>query len=130
RAIEVRVADPRGLRVEKAASGILRVVNANMVRGIGVNTTEKGYDVREFSLLAFGGAGPLHAVELAQELGIQRVIIPPYCSVFSALGAVASEVRHDYVLTAALSEQAATPAGLQERFKALMAKAAGQPEAG
>ena len=129
RAIEVRVADPLGLTVEQAASGILRVVNANMVRGIGVNTTEKGYDVREFSLLAFGGAGPLHAVELAQDLGIQRVIIPPYCSVFSALGAVASEVRHDYVSTAALSEQAATPAALQERFKALMAKAAAQLEA-
>jgi len=129
RAIEVRVADPLGLTVEEAASGIIRVVNANMVRGIGVNTTEKGYDVREFSLLAFGGAGPLHAVELAQELGIQRVIIPPYCSVFSALGAVASDVRHDYVLTTALSEAASTPAALQARFKTLRARALAQLKA-
>jgi N-methylhydantoinase A len=80
-------------------------------------------------LLAFGGAGPLHAVELAQELGIHRVIIPPYCSVFSALGAVASDVRHDYVLTTALSEQAATPAALQARFKTLEAKALAQLKA-
>ena len=126
RAIEIQVAAPLSLTIEEAASGILRVVNANMVRGIGASTTQKGYDVREFSLLAFGGAGPLHAVELAQELGMRRVIIPPYCSVFSALGAVASDVRHDYVLTTALPGEAATPKVLEGLFKVLESKAVSQ----
>jgi N-methylhydantoinase A len=123
RAIEQFVARPLGLSIEEAAAGIIRVVNANMCRGISANTTQKGYDVREFALLAFGGAGPLHAVELAQEMGIGRVIVPPYCAVFSALGAMASDVRHDYVQTVALSQAAATPARLQGAFGALEAQA-------
>ncbi len=122
-AIRLHVADPLHMPVEQAAAGMIRVVNANMVRGISVNSTQKGYDVREFSLLAFGGAGPLHAVELAQELGMRRVIVPPFCSVFSAFGAVASDVRHDYVQTVALSQAQATPQILQEAFMALEARA-------
>ncbi|HEX6387329.1 MAG TPA: hydantoinase/oxoprolinase family protein, partial [Anaerolineae bacterium] len=122
-AIEQFVARPLDLSIEKAASGIIRVVNANMCRGISVNTTQKGYDVREFALLAFGGAGPLHAVELAQEMGIRRVIVPPFCAVFSALGAVASDVRHDYVQTIALSQTAATTGRLQAAFAALETQA-------
>ncbi len=115
-AIERHVAQPLGLTLEGAAQGIIRVVNANMVRGISVNSTQKGYDVREFSLLAFGGAGPLHAVELAVDLGMDRVIIPPYCSVFSAFGAVASDVRHDYVRTIALTGERLSAASLQAAF--------------
>jgi N-methylhydantoinase A len=122
-AIAEHVAGPLGLSVEAAAAGIVRVVNANMVRAISANSTQKGYDVREFSLLAFGGAGPLHAVELAQELGMRRVIVPPFCSVFSALGAVASDLRHDYVATVALSQEQATPAALQAAFSRLEAAA-------
>ncbi|MGD8759085.1 MAG: hydantoinase/oxoprolinase family protein, partial [Anaerolineales bacterium] len=119
RAIEIHAARPMALSVEEAAAGIIRVVNANMVRGISVNSTQKGYDVREFSLLAFGGAGPLHAVELADDMGMDRVIIPPFCSVFSAFGAVASDVRHDYVQTVALSQEQASAAKLQKAFSAL-----------
>ncbi len=109
--------------IEEAAAGIIRVVNANMIRGINVNTTQKGYDVREFSMLAFGGAGALHAVDLAQEMGVSRVIIPPFCAVFSAFGAVTSDVRHDYVNTVALSQQAATATRLQTAFTKLEIRA-------
>lgn len=119
RAIQGHVADPLGIGLEEAAAGILRVVNANMVRGISVNTTQKGFDVREFSLLAFGGAGPLHAVDLGREMKVRRVIIPPYCSVFSAFGAVASDVRYDEVKTVALTQEQATAARLQELFEQL-----------
>lgn len=122
-AIQQHVARPLGMDVITAASGIIRVVNANMIRGISANTTQKGYDVREFALLAFGGAGPLHAVELAQELGILTVIIPPLCSVFSAFGAVASDVRHDYAQTVAWSQEETTAEKLQEVFAALEARA-------
>jgi N-methylhydantoinase A len=118
-AIEEHVARPLGLSVEEAAAGIIRVVNANMVRGIAVNSTQKGYDLREFALLAFGGAGPLHAVELAEELSMPRVIVPPFCSTFSAFGAVASPVRHDYVQTVALGQAQVTPEALQSVFAAL-----------
>ena len=63
--------------MDEAANGIISVVNSNMMRAIRVVSVEKGYDVREFSLMAFGGAGPLHACEVSQELGIRSVLIPP-----------------------------------------------------
>jgi N-methylhydantoinase A len=122
-AIRRWVAEPLGLSVEEAAAGIIRVVNANMVRGISVNSTQKGYDVREFALLAFGGAGPLHAAEMAEDLGMRSVLIPPYCSVFSALGAVASDVRHDYVQTVAMAQADLSAAGLEAAFAELEAEA-------
>ncbi|MFQ5575979.1 MAG: hydantoinase/oxoprolinase family protein, partial [Anaerolineae bacterium] len=134
-AIQRRVVEPIAAAggptysVPEAAAGIIRVVNANMIRGIGGNTTQKGYDVREFSLLAFGGAGALHAAELAQEMGIGRVIIPPFCAVFSAFGAVASDVRHDYVQTVALSQKEASVQKLQAALTALEAKARAQLKA-
>jgi N-methylhydantoinase A len=122
-AVRQGIAKPMELSVEEAAAGIIRVVNANMVRGISVNSTQKGYDVREFSLLAFGGAGPLHAIELADDMGIDQVIIPPFCSVFSAFGAVTSDVRHDYVQTVALSQAEANAPTLQAIFEQLEARA-------
>jgi N-methylhydantoinase A len=122
-AVAQHVAQPLGMSVEAAAAGIVRVVNANMVRGVSVNSTQKGLDVREFSLLAFGGAGPLHAVELAQELGMRRVIVPPFCSVFSAFGVVASDLRHDYVETAALGQAQAVPGVLQAAYERMEAEA-------
>lgn len=122
-AIAEYVAKPLRISIEEAASGIIRVVNANMIRGISVGTTQKGYDVREFSLLAFGGAGPLHAVELAQELEIKQVIIPPMCAVFSAFGTVASDLRYDYVKSVALSEHEVSPDRLEVLFSELEAQA-------
>jgi len=99
RVIKEKIADPLGMTVEKAAEGILKVVNANMVRGIRVISIEKGYDPREFSLMAFGGAGPLHAVDIANELGCKEVIIPPNPGITCAMGMLMADVRHDYVRT-------------------------------
>ena len=121
-AVERDVARPLRLSLEEAAAGIVRVVNANMVRGIGASSTQKGLDPREFSLLAFGGAGPLHAAELAGELGMPRVVIPPYCSVFSALGAVSSDARHDYVRTVAVGQALAEPKALEKVFTEMEAE--------
>lgn len=100
-AIMTHLADALGQSVEEAAAAIVRIVNANMAKGIGVNSVEKGYDVREFTLVAFGGAGPLHVVELAQDLGIKKVIIPSLAGNLSAFGLLVADARHDYVRTVA-----------------------------
>ncbi len=116
RALEAHVARPLGISVEEAAHGIIRLVNANMVKGISVSSIERGYDVRDFTLVAFGGAGALHAVELAEALGMKKVIVPPYPGTFSALGLLVSDTRHDYVQTVALHEREATPEALLDIF--------------
>ncbi|MBI4591043.1 MAG: hydantoinase/oxoprolinase family protein, partial [Candidatus Rokubacteria bacterium] len=88
------------MTVEEMASGIAAIANHHMAQALRKVSIGRGYDPRHFSLVAFGGAGPLHATALAHALGIPRVIVPPVPSVFSALGALLSDVRHDYVLTA------------------------------
>ena len=97
--IDHRIARPLGMDVERAAEGIITVVNANMIRGIRRVSVEKGYDPREFALVAFGGAGPLHGVELAAALNITQVIVPRYPGIASACGMLSADVRHDYVQT-------------------------------
>lgn len=86
-----------GLTPEEAANGILRVINAAMTRAIRVMTVERGIDPRRFTLVAFGGAGPLHATDLARSLGIAEVLIPVAPGNFSALGLLAAPVREDLV---------------------------------
>lgn len=81
------------------ASGIIKVANANMCQGIRVVSVERGHDPRDFVLLAFGGAGPLHACELAEELSIPNVLVPVYPGVFSALGMVVADIKHEFVIT-------------------------------
>jgi N-methylhydantoinase A len=85
-----------GLSEEETILGVRSVVNANMLRGIRRATVEKGIDAREFTLLAFGGAGPIHAAELARELGITEVLVPPMAGMFSALGILLSDLRLDF----------------------------------
>ncbi len=80
-----------------AAIGILRIMRSNMANGIRLLSIKRGHDPRHFSLVAFGGAGPLHAIELAREIGIPEVIIPYYPGCGSALGNLYVEVRHDFV---------------------------------
>jgi N-methylhydantoinase A len=105
------------------------VVNANMVRGISVSSTERGYDVREFALLPFGGAGPLHAVELAEDLGMSRVVIPMYPSTLSAVGLLVANTRHDYVATIAKSEEELVAEEVLAAFKELEARGRAQLKA-
>lgn len=84
------------LSVPELADGIVRVANANMERAIRVVSVERGYDPRDFALLAFGGAGGMHACEIAQQLQISTVIIPRYAGVLSALGMLVADVTKDY----------------------------------
>ncbi len=98
-AIHEHLAGPLGISVDEAAAGVLNVVNASMAEALRIVSVERGHDAREFSLVAFGGAGPMHAAELAGELGIREVIVPPIPGGFSALGLVATDLKRDYVKT-------------------------------
>jgi N-methylhydantoinase A len=89
-------------RAVAAALGVVRVVEADMARALRVVTVERGIDPRGLSLVAFGGAGPLHACALAEELGIERVLVPLASGVLSALGLAAADLRRDYVAPAAV----------------------------
>lgn len=91
-----RIGVPLGLREDAAAAGILAVANAAMADAIRFMSIEKGFDPREFTIFAFGGAGPLHASALARELGVSRILVPLYPGITSALGCVLADVRHDY----------------------------------
>jgi N-methylhydantoinase A len=99
RAIDQAVARPLGLTVPEAAARIAEIVNANMAEALRIVSIERGHDARAFSLIAFGGAGPVHAVALAEELQIPEVVVPPVPGAFSALGLVASDLKRDYVRT-------------------------------
>jgi N-methylhydantoinase A len=94
-----RVADPLGLAVPDAAARIVEIVNANMADALRIVSIERGHDPREFVLIAFGGAGPVHAAALAAELLIPEIIVPPVPGAFSALGVVASDLKRDYSRT-------------------------------
>ena len=94
-AIRRRVAEPLGLEVEDAAAGIHRVVNAQMAEGIRLVSVRQGFDPREFTLVAMGGAGPLHACALAADLGIGRVVVPRHPGVLSAAGLLAAPIEHE-----------------------------------
>ena len=99
RAIEEKIATRLQCTVEEAAEGIIRVINASMTAAIRKLTVERGYDPRLFTLVPFGGAGPLHGVELARELGIREVAIPIAPGVASAEGLVFSNLRSDRIQT-------------------------------
>lgn len=98
RAVQV-IADGLALSCEEAAQGILRVVTANMARAIRVISVQKGYDPRDYTLVPFGGAGPLHSSWLARELGITRILVPTIPGALSALGLLMTDVRADFSTT-------------------------------
>jgi N-methylhydantoinase A len=98
-AIRERVGDPLGLGVIEAAAAIVDIVNNNMAAALRIVSLERGHDPREFALIAFGGAGPVHAAALAAELEIPEIIVPPAPGAFSALGLVATDLRRDYSRT-------------------------------
>jgi N-methylhydantoinase A len=99
RAIDAAIARPLGMTVPEAAARIVEVVNSNMAQALRIVSIERGHDPQEFSLIAFGGAGPVHAVSLAEELQIPEVIVPPAPGAFSALGLVTSDLKRDYSRT-------------------------------
>ncbi|WP_377299503.1 hydantoinase/oxoprolinase family protein [Rhizobium sp. SGZ-381] len=95
RAVETHVAGPLGISVEEAAVGILQVVNAAMVRGMRRITVERGLEPRDFAVMAFGGAGPLHAVDLCAELDVETVIVPPSPGLLCGIGLLLAPWKHD-----------------------------------
>ncbi|WP_116599787.1 hydantoinase/oxoprolinase family protein [Primorskyibacter marinus] len=99
RVIQRDIAEPLGVSLEEAAAGILRVAHANIVRGIRVVSVERGHDPRDFALVPFGGAGPMHGSPVARELSIRKVIVPPDPGTLSALGQLISDLRHDLIET-------------------------------
>jgi N-methylhydantoinase A len=99
-AIRERVAEPLGMDVETAAAGIYEIVTARMSDLVRQTTVQEGLDPRAFTLVAFGGAAPLHAAAYAEPLGVREVIVPATSSVFSALGCALSDVRYSYARSA------------------------------
>ena len=104
------------LSEQQAALGILRVVNANMERAIRAISLERGYDPRSFTLVPFGGAGPVHGCDLAQELGIPRVLIPARPGILSALGVAIADVVKDYSRTVMLRGDDMDRTRVEEEF--------------
>ncbi len=94
RAAILPVAEAMGTSIEAAALGIVRVANAAMVRALRRTTVERGIDGRQCTLIAFGGAGPMHAVEVAAAYGISHIVVPAYSSMFSALGCVSADMSY------------------------------------
>ncbi len=99
RALKNKVGDPLGMNAVEAADGILRIAATAMSYAVKGVTTERGFDAGDFVLFAYGGAGPLHAVEVAREIGMRKVIVPPAPGVFSAFGMLFSDLRYDFVRT-------------------------------
>ena len=122
RAVEA-LANDLGLTVEAAAAGIARVASAEMAQAVRVVTVDRGIDPREMALVAFGGAGPLHAAQIADELGMSRVIAPIASGVLSALGLVVSERRRDVVESVLLGGEDLTREAVAEVVKRLAERA-------
>ncbi len=123
KAFRERVCGPAGLSLEEAAYGVIKLANTEMGRAIRIATVEKGYDPREFTLIAFGGAGPMHACELAEELGVAKVVIPQAPGVFSALGLLLADYRHEFKASVLKSVTELSDEELEEIYASLEAKA-------
>jgi N-methylhydantoinase A/oxoprolinase/acetone carboxylase beta subunit len=101
-----RLADRLGLGLLEAAEGIVTIANANMSGAIRSRTIQKGHDPRDFALVAFGGAGPMQAAEVAESLGIPEVVVPPYPGITSAMGLLTSDLKYDQMRTVFMTQGA------------------------
>jgi len=118
-AIEEKLARPLGCTIEEAAHGMLRLAVAAMMRAIRAVSVERGRDIRQFALMAFGGNGPLFAAAIAAELGIARVIVPPLPGLFSAFGLLVADTEHHGTRSLRMPLAAADPAAVQAALDAL-----------
>jgi N-methylhydantoinase A len=128
RAIQERVADRLGMGVAEAAHGIYRLVNANMIGATRVVTVQRGHDPRDFTLVVSGGTAPIHAVRMAQELRIPRVVIPLNAGVFSAVGLITADARYDVHRSYVVRLSQADPARLEEIFGEIAGEAGARIE--
>ncbi len=122
-ALEERVARPLGLGVEAAAEGLLAVTNANLGAAIRLSLFEKGLDPRDFAMIAFGGAAGLHAIAVADELGIGRVVFPESAGTLSAYGILHSDIAHDLVRSQVLEAKPDNVGTLARMVAALLEEA-------
>jgi N-methylhydantoinase A len=118
-AVRRGVATPLGMGVHEAAEAILKVADANMADAVRLISISRGYDPRDFALVAFGGAGPLHGATLARELSIPTVIVPPNPGVTSALGCLLVDIQHDLSVSYIRPAAEADPAEIEAEFAAL-----------
>ena len=116
KAIADRVAAPLALDPIAAAAGIVEIANAHMIGAMRLVSVQRGYDPRQFVLVAFGGAGPLHANALARELGFPAVLVPPNPGIASAVGMLMTDLRHEFVTTRRVRLDALTPEALESLF--------------
>jgi N-methylhydantoinase A len=113
------VAEPLGLELHDAAEAVVAVANANMADAIRLISVRRGYDPRDFVLVCFGGAGPLHGAELARELSIPAVLVPPNPGTTSALGCLLVDIRHDFFTLLLGTADDLQPADVEREFAAL-----------
>ena len=123
RAAIAPIAGRLGFGVERTARGVLDVVVANMVRAIRTISVERGYDPREFTLMAFGGAGPLHARDVAAALGMREILVPAAPGILCAQGLIVSDLKEDFVAGDRIPGDAAGLRRLAEQVEALTARA-------
>jgi N-methylhydantoinase A len=122
-AIDEHIARPLGIDTAAAAEGVIRIIDVKMEEAIKAISTMRGHDLRDFHLLAFGGAGPLHAGRIARGLGMAGIVVPLYPGVYSAIGLLMSDVKHDYVLSRMTQLRGLDPADVNAMFDALVAQA-------
>ncbi len=115
-AVQETVATPFGMELHQAAEAIVAVANANMANAVRLLSISRGYDPRDFALVAFGGAGALHGAAVARELSIPTVIVPPNPGVTSALGCLLVDVQHDFSESFMVDASTASPAEMQAAF--------------
>ena len=115
-----------GMSVEEASMGAVQILSHSMVQSIEENSVRKGFDPRDFALVAEGGAGPLFAVPIAVEVGTPHVVVPPYPGIAAAMGLVATDMVYEYAATTYQRLSTLDAAGLQARFEELEAQAADQ----
>jgi len=120
------LAERLGMSVEEAALGALQVQRFGMTQAIELNSVRRGYDPRDFTLVAAGGAGPLFACEIAQELEIPRVLVPAHPGIIAATGLLATDLQHEYVATERHALKALDEARLQAAYDALCSQAIDQ----
>ena len=124
--LEERLAKPLGLRVEDAAHGIHRIAVSHMSRAVRAVTVERGRSPADFVLFAFGGSGPLHAAEMAQELGVKQVVVPPFPGLFSSLGLLCVDVSQHAVQTVLLPIDTVSEEEIDEQYGTLESRLAGE----
>ena len=123
RLLEEKIARPLGLNLLEAADGILKIINVKMEEAIKAVSSQRGYDIRDFTLVAFGGGGPMHAGKIVLDLGIPSLLIPFAPGVTSALGLLMSDVKHDYVRSKLAPLKGLDPNEINRLFSQLIEQA-------